>query len=636
MAALAIPAAAIGNPEAAGVVPTAEPDAPSLTGTVTSFGPAVVSPGGSISTTVEIASSSVENSDGLALRMTMTQLPLTSRDDVAAFLDAPEEFASRTVVERPLPAVSLGQPARANLAAPVAGLALPPETWGVYGLAVVLTGAGESRVIDTMVFTWTDAPIPSLPVAVVATASGTDARVGALLTAAEHPSVTLLVDPVAVGRLSGVAGSLSAREAYRVPASNPDLASLAHGPGASILEFALAQSASEVPRSLQGLPWVGIVPVLDEPTLQLAHDYGAVANLVEPRYGAVLSAMTTPGPGLPPPVANVTLEASGNTIALMMPEPGLSDLLAQYRPHHPAAPSRIVAESALIAAQGDGTQPIILSTGSSWMVDGTQPSPVLAALFDAPWVAPVSLASVLSDTRRGTATVSGVQTTEADLSASAVDAIATRLTRLQHLGATTESPATVVDGPSAALLGVVSLDARASQADRNGAVLDLLEVVDRTLESVSITSGSALNLVSATGNVPVTIRNDLDVASTVTVRMTANSPNIRITDSPVVTIPPHSEVTALIPVTAVSSANVTVRLSLRNENNDLIGTVRAVDMRVRADWGNAATAVFTVALVLLLIAGLVRTVRRGRKDTRTGPGEVAALDEPQSSGVAHD
>ncbi len=42
-------------------------------------------------------------------------------------------------------------------------------------------------------------------------------------------------------------------------------------------------------------------------------------------------------------------------------------------------------------------------------------------------------------------------------------------------------------------------------------------------------------------------------------------------------------------------------------------------VRVRAQWGNAATGVFTAALAVLLIAGIVRTARRGRKDTRMRP-----------------
>jgi hypothetical protein len=634
--AFAGPAAAWDAAPVSSTATVVDPAAPNLTASVAVFGPAVLGPGVPLVTSVEIANLSVEQTDDLTLRLSLTRKPLTTREHVTAFLDNTARYRSRTVDERAIAPIPMGQSVRATLTASADDLALPSNRWGVYGVSVYLVEGGASRLIDTMVFTWADADIPNLPLAVVATASGSDARVSSLLAAADHPSVTLLVDPMAVRGVAGAAEEVSTREAYRVPGGNLDLASLAHAQNLTILEFALARSAADVPRNLQGLPWVGILPILDEPTLQLAYDTGAVAALIEPRFGAQLPLINSNAPGLPPPVADATLASSGDTIALMIPDAGLSELLAQYRPHHPATPARVVAEAALIAAQGDGTQPVIVAAGSSWVVDGTRTSPVINELFNAPWITPVSLASVLSDTRRGTASVSGAEPSEADLDRSSVEAIEARLTKLEHLAATVDSPTTVIDGPSAAMLNVASLDARAAQEDRIGAVQEVLEDVDVMLESVSITSGSALNLVSATGNVPVTIRNNLDVASTVTVRMTANSPNIRITDSPVVTIPPHSEITALVPVSAVSSANVTVRLSLRNADDEVIGTPRAVDVRVRADWGNAATAVFTVALVLLLVAGLVRTVRRGRKDTRTGPGEVAALAAPRLSEPSHE
>lgn len=41
--------------------------------------------------------------------------------------------------------------------------------------------------------------------------------------------------------------------------------------------------------------------------------------------------------------------------------------------------------------------------------------------------------------------------------------------------------------------------------------------------------------------------------------------------------------------------------------------------------GTVATGIFTGGLVLLLVAGVVRTVRRGRKDTRLRPSDDTAV-----------
>ncbi|MEX0914089.1 MAG: DUF6049 family protein, partial [Demequina sp.] len=181
-------------------------------------------------------------------------------------------------------------------------------------------------------------------------------------------------------------------------------------------------------------------------------------------------------------------------------------------------------------------------------------------------------------------------------------------------------------------LNAVSLHGRSDTEQRADTVRRVLESTQEVIDSVSITSGSALNLVAASGNVPVTIRNDLPVESTVRVAMMTSSPYIGVSEQPVVTIPPSSEVTVLVPVTAVSSANVNVSVVLRNSEGEDITTPMSMEIRVRADWGNAVTGVFTVGLVLLLIAGLVRTIRRGRKDTRTGPGPQAGRADPATAG----
>ena len=61
----------------------------------------------------------------------------------------------------------------------------------------------------------------------------------------------------------------------------------------------------------------------------------------------------------------------------------------------------------------------------------------------------------------------------------------------------------------------------------------------------------------------------------------------------------------------------------------VVAAPQTLKVRVRADWGNAVTAVFTVGLVVLLIAGIIRTIRRGRRSTRMAP-----VAPPKKDGVA--
>jgi len=142
---------------------------------------------------------------------------------------------------------------------------------------------------------------------------------------------------------------------------------------------------------------------------------------------------------------------------------------------------------------------------------------------------------------------------------------------------------------------------------------------------VRVTSGSQLLLVSSSGSVPITVRNSLDVPVTVRVAVTSRSPILRSKNQPVTTVEAGSDANVMVPLTAISSGDVDVSVALRTTEGATVAVAETLKVRVRAAWGNLATGLFTAALVVLLIAGVTRTVRRGRKDTRTGPVADAAV-----------
>ena len=136
---------------------------------------------------------------------------------------------------------------------------------------------------------------------------------------------------------------------------------------------------------------------------------------------------------------------------------------------------------------------------------------------------------------------------------------------------------------------------------------------------MTVTSGSRLLLVSSSGSMPITVGNTLDVPVVVRLTVTSLSPILRTKVQPTVTIEANSDTTVKVPVTAISSGDVGVSVALRTEEGATLAVAETLQVRVRAAWGNLTTGVFTAALVVLLIAGLVRTIRRGRKDTRLRP-----------------
>lgn len=610
----------------------------SLVPTVESFGPAVLSDGRRLSVGIDVVNASVVDgatADGLWMEMKLTRQPLGTPERVAAFHESPQEYSSRSVATAPVGvdadentgSMGAGDTARVALGAPAADLPLPADDWGVYGVSVYLHDSTDTVLVDAMVVTWVDTDLPTLPVSVIATASGSPARIDAIVSAANHPAVTVLVDPTAVEYNSDAQRSLIGREVYRLPAHHPDVTSLARAGDTSLLARASELSLQHPAPSLRSLPWLGVVAGLDAPTVTALREYGAVGAMVEPRYGDADLGRESSG-DIAASVAEVPIAGTSETLPVVTPHTGLSEILSSFRPTHAATPARVVAEAALLAGAAQGADGVVASAGSSWVVDGDGTSPALAALFSAPWVEAVPLSTVLSETPRELVPVPEAGDHEADIAASDLDLLNQRLQQVERLAGTTPMPSALMEPANDAVLRAVSLHGRSDPASRNANIRMALDRTSATLDSVSIATGSALNLVAASGNVPITVRNDLPVDTTVTVTVLTASPYIDVVDRPTITVPAESEATALVPVTAVSSANVNVSVELRDSEDEAVTPPQALEIRVRADWGNAATGVFTVALVLLLIAGLVRTIRRGRKDTRTGPGPQAKRAEP--------
>jgi hypothetical protein len=639
-------AAGVGASGAAVATPTATPDDPgrpmpglgAVDATVASFGPHLLTEGRRLTIGVDVDNTSVVEGnqvEGLWAEMRLTREPLATRQDIADFYDNPATAATVRATRSPVGATDVGDSAsgtvdigerdRVSLTVSTDDLDLTAGGWGIYGVSIVLHAGEAAAVVDTMVITWVDDELPRLPLSVVSTASGSSTRIDAIVEAADHPAVTLLVDPTMMSAETAFDSAPYEREIYRLPARHPDITSLAHAEDSSLLTYATDLSSTQSAAALRDLPWLGVVAGLDVPTVELLNDAGAVAAMVEPRYGSL---PMDPTQSRDSPIANARVPSTDQDFPVIRPQAHLSTLLAEFRPSHPGTPARVIAEAAMLAAEGDGVQPVVASTGASWMIgeDGTSPS--LRALLNAPWVEPVTLAEVLSEAERGSVAIPDTVDTADDVPASDLADLVDRLDQIQRLALTTEDPDSLITPATHDALNAVSLHGRADTGQRAASVGQVLQRLQNTVDSVSITSGSALNLVAAAGDVPVTIRNDLPVDATVQVAMMTASPYINVTDQPTVTIPAESEVTALVPVTAVSSANVNVSVTLRNADGDPVTNVVPLEIRVRADWGNAVTGVFTVGLVLLLIAGLVRTIRRGRKDTRTGPGSQAERAEP--------
>jgi hypothetical protein len=598
---------------------------------LTGYGPAVLIPGSSLAVAATVSNPTALGKAGLNVALKVTDSPITTSAALESFLANPGIFTTRTAATAIVNSSAVGSApnvlppggmGKVELAATPTTLGFPADSAGVYGVVIAITDAMGTVTEQTAAVTWYDAPITNLPLALVATASGSEERVQQVVAAASDADATLAIDPVSLTDAAQAEALASSHELFGLPSENPDLTSIAHSEDRTLLDFAITDAATNGQPSLRGLPWLATIPVVDSPTIALAASNGAVAGLLDVTGGARISATA--------PVADV--QADGATLPVLVPNLKLSRLLATYRPGMPDAPARLVAEAALVALHGDGTTPVVVAPGSAWQLTELGASSSVTALLDAPWVQPVTARSVIDGSHRAQVTAPDLAGTDNDLAPDLIAASARQLTDVQQLAVTAEDPSTIYLPGGRKLLEPLASNLRADPAARGATYQASRDQVSGLLASLHVAAGSDVNLIAASGNVPVTLHNDLGVDATVTVVMRSSSPNLIVHDQPVVTIPAGSDLTVHIPVSGVKSANVTTTVALENADGDVVAAPQALRVRVRADWGNAITVVFAIGLGLLLIAGLIRTVRRGRGSTRMAP----AGDEPRDTDAGGD
>ncbi|WP_062464950.1 DUF6049 family protein [Demequina soli] len=579
---------------------------------------------GSMTAVVTVENDGITPLDGATVVLRVTKRPLESRTALAAFLDG----GGATMVDAgtakvgstvTVPATDGGEPSQVrrlvagasttvSVTAPPKSLPFESGTWGVHGVQLALRTADGRSTLMTGAVTWVDASMPTLRLSAVATASGLGARARAVAAATDIAGVTLAVDPTTVSDIGTGTLDLSDRSVVRLPAGDPDLVSLAHSGETSLLDYALARSSGAAVSALHDVPWLAIAADPDRPTGRLAAAEAAGAMLVTGGVDAAPSDDVTRA-------ATVAGTRKGD-LALLTPDATLSGMVGNTAVSDGAVGAAI-AMGALTAS--GATSPVLVWTGDDWSPSDSSDATALSALMQAPFVETVDLTRLAADAAGTPVSLPHEHGVAEDLDPSTITGLSERLARLQELSTVAQEPSSILTPGGRSLLSPLARSLRGQSTARELRTVEATASVDATLGALHVAAGSDVNFIADKGSLPVAVVNDLDVDATVQVDMTSFSPNLQVREAPTVTVKAHSTKTVPIEVSAVSSANVQATTVLRNPDGIAIASPVSMSVRVRADWGTAITAVFTGGLVLLLIMGVIRTIRRGRKETRTGP-----------------
>ncbi|WP_311765833.1 DUF6049 family protein, partial [Actinomyces sp. 187325] len=250
----------------------------------------------------------------------------------------------------------------------------------------------------------------------------------------------------------------------------------------------------------------------------------------------------------------------------------------------------------------------------------------LDALLDAGWTVPQDLGSLVGSAREDETNgeqaarqpLPEVAQAEGELTAEDLAAARQAEAGLETLATVLSDPQAVTGGATEVVSACVSSAWRTDTAGRSAYTAAVAGLRDTVAAGLSAAPSSTINVIAQSASMPVRVVSSLDQDVTVRVHLKPSSTRLQVSEDVEVTVPAQGEATVSVPITAVGSGEVTVTIDLLAPDGTSVGTPVAILTRVHADWENLGTRVVAGLLVLVLVAGIVRTVRRGRRTPTEG------------------
>ncbi|WP_369370348.1 DUF6049 family protein [Promicromonospora sp. Populi] len=301
---------------------------------------------------------------------------------------------------------------------------------------------------------------------------------------------------------------------------------------------------------------------------------------------------------------------------------------------------RLLAETAAIASQSPADPPAMaIVAPRTWTPDAEAAAAILNALDDSDWVTTTTLDTLLGQDAPDVARtpLPDRQVIRGELNTASVAALERARDAVITFSAVAgDNPAPISRPGVIRLAGPLSVAHRADPGLREVLVQRTLDAVTAlTKESVSVVPRQDINFITDVGNIPVRVRNELPVDATVTVVLRPDHPRLTVDARRTETIPAGQEIDVQVPVRAIGSGDVEVAAQLLTPTGAKFTDDSSFQVRVRAGWEEVGTWIAAGLVALLFLAGIWRTVRRGRspyratsKDVEEAVGTSAEPPEP--------
>ncbi|MDO5723146.1 MAG: DUF6049 family protein [Flaviflexus sp.] len=265
-------------------------------------------------------------------------------------------------------------------------------------------------------------------------------------------------------------------------------------------------------------------------------------------------------------------------------------------------------------------------TPDSPSVAPDQLNDLLGELSKARWLRPTTLSTIASsrpDEAARLALPEG-QAAPGELTGELASATSLAAAQVTAVGRLTPHPERYAQLGDAVLETLPALAWRTAPKARANYARGLTELARELGGAISAQESSTINLISQDSALPVHVNSSLDEPAEVTISLHSADRRLRFDDVQV-RLDPQGTTTAMVPVQAIGSGNVTATIAVTDANGVPIGEDAEITIRVRADWENMGTAALAVVFLLIFIIGIIRSARRGTRTQPVDPGSPLDL-----------
>ncbi|MDM7830141.1 DUF6049 family protein [Cellulomonas edaphi] len=626
---------------------------------ITQIAPVVLRPGEDLVVRATLHNDGATALEHAAAALRINSFRISTREDVGAWAErADTDLAGQSKIVEPLEdPLAPGASASVVLTLPAARIPFfdLPGVWGPRGLAVEATNSGTRVGLErTFVLWYPEESVTPVPVSVLLpltgppedplstepdtaleAASAPEGPLGRTLQAAEvDPAIGLVVDPSLVGRAQAggsaseawaarVSAAAAEHDTFTLPWADPDVSALAQADRPDLLDaaMALSRTSDAVGTGRRTMTWSAVGQVLDQPTATLAAGAGVAAVVAaNPAIGAASSN------------THSVIDTESGRVDRLVPDGTLSAMLVDPKAVEPAGTPAIVAQRALaelavVAREHDDQpRPVLLTPGRDATPDPAAVATLMTAFRDAPWVQVDSASTLLVGPAGEAAQRPRDGHDDSELAPASVDALAEAREHAVAFSSVTPDPSALLAGVDQETLAPLSLAWRADPTGRGELVKAVVKTVTARTVGLSIAPLSDINVLSASADMRVVVRNDLDVTAEVQLVMTPRKACLRVEPIDPVTVDAVSSTSISVRLRAAANCDVEVTASLESSDGATVALPRVFSARVAPTIESVGTYVVGALLAIGLVLGIVRTVRRGqsarrgaRTEAETGP-----------------